>query len=117
MITAFLKLVPDIIKIPASMLVGAGVAFFPIKWYGASQERHEQELAQIARSLEVVRDRNKTNAEVLTAEPVDLCRFMGLSEQNYIECVRRMGANDPGITDLGDDHQNGQAVCQPGREP
>lgn len=117
MITAALKLVPDVIKIPASMILGAGIAFYPVKWYGASQEKQRAEVAALTRSIEVIRDRQAANADIAIAPATDVCRSLRLSEQDYRECVRRVGTDDPVAEHLGDDHQNRPAVCQPGREP
>lgn len=109
-----LALIPDVVKIPAAMIVGAGVAFYPVKWYGASQEKDRAEVASLTRTVEVIRDRQATDALVAITPAADVCRSLGLSRQDYLECVRRVGAPDPVAEHLGDNNQDGSPVCQPG---
>jgi type II secretory pathway component PulJ len=114
---AMLKLVPDVIKIPASMVVGAGLAFYPVKWYGAAQEKNRAEAAQLAKTIEIIRGRAATDKEVVDFGAAAMCAALGLSEDNARECVRRMAEANPVLADVCDDIENGPPLREPSGGP
>lgn len=112
-----LGLVPDVIKIPASMVLGAGLAFYPIKWYGAAQEKNRAEVAALTRTVEVIRDRQITDAAVAASSNTDVCRFMGLSVEDNAECMRRVAQVNPVAEHVSGDNPDGPSVCEPSGGP
>lgn len=112
-----LAVLPDFVKIPASMVVGAGLAFYPVKWYGESLERVRNEAQTLSRTVEVLRDRQITDAQVaVTADP-GLCQFMGLSAEDYQQCVRRVETLKPVAEHDRNDNPNGPTIRRPSGEP
>lgn len=81
-------------KALGAVVVAVGVvsgAFF----YGKSVGRQGGVVEALQRSVEVLRERNQTDDEVSASDAADLCGFMGLPEQDRLECVRRLVEADP----------------------
>ena len=74
--------------------------------YGKSVGRQETAVAALERSVEVLRERNQTDDEVSASDAADLCGSMGLSEQDRLECVRRLVEADAKPRDVGDNPQD-----------
>lgn len=111
---SFLKLVPDFIKIPVAIAIGAAMMYHPAKWLGASQQAAKQETAALRETVEVLRERNMVDAQIPSLTDDSLCRLMGLSAKDTAECMRRMAQADTNTLDLGGDHSDGSNVCRPG---
>lgn len=58
--------------------------------YGKAVGRQGAAVEALQRSIEVLRERNQTDDEVYASDAADLCGSMGLSEQDRVECVRRL---------------------------
>lgn len=112
-----LSLVPDIIKLPAAMALGAALSFYPVKWYGQSEGLQMAATAALTASVQVLRERNVINDEVSSSDATALCGSLGLSEPDAAECVRRMGEAEPEPGHVGNDPAQGPPVCEPGRRP
>jgi hypothetical protein len=112
-----LKLVPDAVKLPAAVLVGAGLMFFPAKWLGQSEGKQMAATASLVKSVEVLRERNTIDEEVSSSDAVALCSSYGLSDDDQAECVRRVQEADAQSRNDGDDAPERPAVCRPGRQP
>lgn len=112
-----LALIPDVIKLPAAMALGAALAFMPAKWIGQSEGKQAAATASLVKSVEVLRERGQINEEVSASDAADLCGSMGLPEQDRLECMRRMAeaSAEPGHD--GDDPAQGPAFCGPGGKP
>lgn len=58
--------------------------------YGKSVGRQGAAVEALERSVEVLRERNEINDQVSSSDASDLCGSMGLSQQDRLECVRRL---------------------------
>lgn len=91
---ALLALIPDWVKVPAAMVVGGGLVFFPAKWLGQSEGKQMAATASLAKSVEVLRERNKIDETVTASDAAALCGSYGLSDDDKAECVRRLQEAD-----------------------
>jgi len=114
---ALLALIPDWVKIPAAMVVGGGLMFFPAKWIGQSEGKQMAATAALANSVQVLRERNTIDEEVTASDAAALCGSYGLSDDEQAECVRRVQEADALAGDDGNDPSQGPAVCGPGSKP
>ncbi|WP_051680009.1 hypothetical protein [Pseudorhizobium marinum] len=71
--------------------------------YGKSVGRQGAAVEALERSVEVLRERSEINDQVSSSDAADLCGSMGLSEQDRLECVRRLVEADPKPGHVGDD--------------
>lgn len=114
---SLLKLVPDIIKLPVAIALGAAIAFYPVRWLGQSEGKQMAATAALEKSVQVLRERNTINDEVSVSDAAALCRDLGLSADDQAECVRRLGEVNTKPDNVGNDPQGGSAVCEPSRQP
>jgi len=112
-----LKLLPDFIKLPVVALLGAALVFYPARWIGQSEGRQMAATAALTKSVQVLRERNTINDEVTVSDAAALCRDLGLSADDQTECVRRLGEVNTKPDNVGNDPQDGSAVCEPSRKP
>ena len=112
-----LALIPDVIKLPAAAVLGAGLMFFPAKWIGQSEGKQMAAAASLVKSVEVLRERNTINEEVTASDAGALCASMGLSDDEAAECVRRLGEADAQLGNNDHHPAQGPAVCGPGSKP
>jgi hypothetical protein len=110
---SFVSLVPDFVKLPVAAIIGGLLIFYPAKWYGASQEKTRNELAQLAKTIEVLRDRQTTDDQVANADAASMCASLGLSGKNLTECVRRVAEADAELANICNDTENGSLFCEP----
>ena len=112
-----LALIPDVIKLPAAAVLGAGLMFFPAKWIGQSEGKQMAATASLVKSVEVLRERNTIDEDVTSSDAAALCGSYGLSDDEAAECVRRVeqASAEPG--DNGNDPAQGPAVCQSSSRP
>lgn len=114
---SLLALLPDWVKLPAAMVVGGGLVFYPAKWVGQSEGKQMAATAALTTSVQVLRERNTIDDEVSASDAAALCSALGLSGDEAAECVRRMGEAEPEPGQLGNDPAKGPPVCQPGGRP
>jgi hypothetical protein len=112
-----LALIPDIIKLPAAMVLGAALSFYPVKWYGQSEGKQMAATASLVKSVEVLRDRNTIDAEVSSSDAAALCGAMGLSEPDNAECLRRLAAANADAGNGSQDHDGRPPICESGGQP
>jgi hypothetical protein len=96
-----LSLIPDIIKLPAAIVIGAVLAFYPAKWLGQSEGKQMAATAALSKSVQVLRERNTIDDEVSTSDAAALCADLGLPDDQQAECVRRVLSPDPQPADVG----------------
>lgn len=108
-----LAFVPDFVKLPVAIVIGGLIAFYPAKWYGASQEKTRNELAQLTKTIEVLRDRATTDDQVANSASAAMCASLGLSGKNLTECVRRVAEADAELANECDNTKNGSPFCEP----
>lgn len=101
-----LSLIPDFIKLPAALLIGASIAFYPAKWIGQSEGKQAAATAALSKSVQVLRERNAINDQVSTADAAALCADYGLPDDQQAECVRRVLSPDPESPDDRDHSQD-----------
>jgi hypothetical protein len=76
-----LKLIPDAIKLPAAAVVGAILCFAVFTlintvWWlpmARAEGRDVERIAQLKRSMELIQQRSKTNAEIGKLDAAGLC--------------------------------------------
>jgi len=109
-----LALIPDVIKLPIAVALGAAIAFYPAKWIGAAGERQVVATEALKTSVTVLRERNAINEEVTASDAGALCAALGLSDDETTECLRRVGEASAEPVNGGDNPQDRSAVCRPG---
>jgi len=112
-----LKLIPDIIKVPGAMILGIALAFYPARWLGQLEGKQMAATAALTKSVQVLRERNAINDEVSVSDAAALCRDLGLSADDTAECVRRLDPVNTKPDNVGNDPEDGSAVCEPSRKP
>lgn len=113
-----LALVPDVIKLPAAMALGAAISFYPVKWYGQSEGKQMAATASLVKSVEVLRDRTTIDAEVSSSDATAMCAaFFVPDSEEHRECLRRLATPDADAGNGAQDHDGRPPVCESGREP
>lgn len=112
-----LALIPDVIKMPAAAILGAALMLYPARWYGQSEGKQMAATASLAKSVQVLRERNAIDEEVTASDAAALCGSYGLSDDEQAECVRRVQEADAIAGDDGNDPAQGRAFCRPSRGP
>ncbi|WP_165448290.1 hypothetical protein [Rhizobium leguminosarum] len=112
-----LSLIPDVIKLPAAIALGAILAFYPARWLGQSEGKQIAATAALSKSVQVLRERNTIDDEVSTSDAAALCADLGLPDGDKTECVRRVLSPDAEPADVGHDPEDGSAVRQPNCQP
>lgn len=112
-----LALIPDVIKLPAAAVVGAGLVFFPAKWIGQSEGKQMAATEALKTSVQVLRERNTIDDEVSASDAAALCGALGLPDDEAAECVRRLGEAEPEPGHVGNDPAQGPPICQPSGRP
>lgn len=112
-----LSMIPDVIKLPAVALLAISAAFYPIRWLGQSEGRQMAATAALSKSVQVLRERNTIDDEVSVSDAAALCADLGLSADDQAECVRRLDPVNAKPDNVGNDPQDGSAVCEPSRQP
>lgn len=93
-----LALVPDIIKLPAAMALGAALMFLPAKWIGRSEGKQSIIASLKDDKITILEEGKKIDAEALVADDASLCGLLGgceLPDNGPDEPVRRSGADRP----------------------
>lgn len=107
----------DYVKIIAGLVLGAALVFYPARWIGQSEGKQMAATAALSKSVTVLRERNVVNDQVSTADASALCADLGLSDDDQAECVRRLQPTNAKPDNVGNDPQDGSALCQSGRGP
>lgn len=92
---ALLAIVPDWVKLPAAMIIGGALVFYPAKWMGKAEGRQAAATASLEKSVEILRARNVINEEVSASDASGLCRSLGLPDEQITECMRRVVDANP----------------------
>lgn len=87
---SFLKLLPDFIKLPAVLLVGAAIAFYPARWLGQSEGRQQSATAALESAVKRFAEKGKINGEVSSLDAAALCNDFGLPDSDKADCMRRV---------------------------
>ncbi|NZD53512.1 hypothetical protein [Rhizobium leguminosarum] len=112
-----LSLIPDVIKLPVAIALGAILAFYPARWLGQSEGKQIAATAALTKSVQVLRERNTIDDEVSTSDAAALCADLGLPDDQQAECVRRVLSSDAEPADVGNDPENGSTVRKPDCQP
>jgi hypothetical protein len=112
-----LALIPDVIKLPAAVFLGAGLMFFPAKWLGQSEGKQMAATAALSKSVEVLRERNVIDEDVSSSDSAALCSSYGLSDDDQAECVRRLQEDDAEPGHDGNNPAQGPAIREPSCKP
>lgn len=112
-----LSIIPDVIKLPVAIALGAVLAFYPARWLGQSEGKQMAATAALSKSVQVLRERNTIDDEVSTSDAAALCADLGLSDDDKAKCVRRILSPDAEPADVGNDPENGSTVRQPDCQP
>lgn len=97
-----LALVPDIIKIPAAMALGAALMLYPAKLIGRSEGKQTIIASLKDDKITILEEGKKIDAEALVADDASLCGLLGgceLPDSSPHEPVRRSGADRPEADD------------------
>ncbi|MEH7869984.1 hypothetical protein V7795_22975 [Rhizobium laguerreae] len=112
-----LSLIPDVIKLPAAIALGATLAFYPARWLGQSEGKQMAATAALTKSVQVLRERNTIDDEVSTSDAAALCADLGLPDDQQAECVRRVLSPDAEPADVGNDPEDRSTVRKPDCQP
>lgn len=112
-----LSLIPDVIKLPVAIALGAMLAFYPVRWLGQSEGKQMAATAALSKSVQVLRERNAIDDEVSTSDAAALCADLGLPDDQQAECVRRVHSPDAEPADVRHDSENGSTVRKPDCQP
>lgn len=112
-----LSLIPDVIKLPVAVALGAMLAFYPARWLGQSEGKQMAATAALTKSVQVLRERNTIDDEVSTSDAAALCADLGLPDDQQAECVRRVLSPDAEPADVGHRPEDGSAVRKPDCQP
>lgn len=112
-----LSLIPDVIKLPVAIALGATLAFYPARWLGQSEGKQMAATAALTKSVQVLRERNTIDDEVSTSDAAALCADLGLPDDQQAECVRRVLSPDAEPADVGNDPEGRSAVRKPDCKP
>ncbi len=90
---AFLtKLIPDWLKFPAVALLGAAIAFYPIRWLGQSEGKQMAATAALETAVKRFAEKGKINGQVSSLDAAALCNDFGLPDSDKADCMRRIRA-------------------------
>jgi len=92
------------LKIGVGALAGASLAFTGGCFFGQRLERQAAAVNALTKSVEVLRSRGETDAEISAADAADLCGPMGLSSEDCVEFMRRVGNADADAGKRGENH-------------
>jgi len=67
----------DAVKIGAGAVLGALVASGPVYLYGKHEGRQQAAASALQRSMDLIRERGKTNAKINSLDDPALCRSIG----------------------------------------
>lgn len=91
----------DTLKIGAGVALGAALATGPAYLYGHSRGQASTRTAALEKTVEILQERELTNAEISRADAAALCSHLGLQDSDRDECVRRLAEADTQRGDSG----------------
>lgn len=71
-------------------VLGALVVTVPVYLYGKAEGRRQVAIEALEVTVEVLTKRREINNEINSADASDLCSYLGLSDSDIEECVRRL---------------------------
>lgn len=71
-------------------VLGALVVTVPVYLYGKAEGRRQVAIEALEVTVEVLTKRREINNEINSADASDLCSYLGLSDSDVEECVRRL---------------------------
>lgn len=71
-------------------VLGALVVTVPVYLYGKAEGRRQVAIEALEVTVEVLTKRREINNEINSADATDLCSYLGLSDSDVEECVRRL---------------------------
>lgn len=84
----------DAAKLGAGLIVGAALMAPPAYFYGRSVESATAKTDALEATVEILQERELTNAEISRADAAALCAHFGLQDGERDECVRRLADAD-----------------------
>lgn len=97
-------LIPNWLKIAAVGLICAVLLSSGSYWLGKSEGRSQAATEALAKTVEIFQSREKTNAEINSADASALCGHFGLPDDQRVECVRRLGEASAVARNRSQDH-------------
>lgn len=85
-----LSLIPDFIKLPAALVLGAALAFYPAKWIGQSEGKQAAATAALETAVKRFAEKGKINGQVSSLDAAALCNDFGLPDNDKADCMRRV---------------------------
>jgi hypothetical protein len=86
-----------LLGLKGGLLAGAGVLVGMVMFgggmylYGKGVGKSEAAIEALSNSVEALRDRGKIDEQITGADVNGMCRALGLSGDDYSECMRRVG--------------------------
>lgn len=80
----------DAIKIGGGVIIGASLMAVPAYMKGKSVAETEVKTEALEKTLEIIKSREVTNAEITGSDASALCAHFGLRDNDAAECVRRV---------------------------
>lgn len=80
----------DAAKMAMAVAVAAPLAFVFGNYLGKHEARQEAATAVLEKTVELIQSRERTNAEISSADAASLCAHFELPDAERLECVRRV---------------------------
>lgn len=80
----------DALKIGAGAILGAALFAAPAYLYGVRAGKTAAATAALEKTVELIQSRERTNAEISSADAASLCAHFELPDAERLECVRRV---------------------------
>jgi hypothetical protein len=87
---ALLKIIPDFIKLPAILLLGVAIAFYPVRWLGRSEGKQMAATDALESAVKRFAEKGKINGQVSSLDAAALCNDFGLPDSDKADCMRRI---------------------------
>lgn len=84
----------DAIRIGAGAVLGAALIAGPAYLYGHARGEASARAGALEKTVEILRERELTNAEISAADAAHLCAHFGLQDGDRDECMRRLAEAD-----------------------
>jgi len=82
----------DALKIGAGAILGAVLFAGPSYLYGVREGKTAAATAALEKTVELIQSRERTNAEISSADAASLCAHFELPDTERLECVRWVAA-------------------------
>lgn len=80
----------DALKISAGAILGAALFAAPAYLYGVKDGKASAATAALEKTVKLIQSRERTNAEISSADAASLCAHFELPDTDRLECVRRL---------------------------